>query len=54
MTTVVVTYILVAPEGFQLSYLFSVIISVLVAVALTGWFFTLTAITKSDKKLYYK
>jgi carbon starvation protein CstA len=39
MTMVVMTYILVAPEGFQLNYTISVWISVAVTVLLGVWFF---------------
>jgi carbon starvation protein CstA len=39
MTAVIVTYILVAPEGFQLPYIFSCTIGIIVALALTTWFF---------------
>jgi len=38
MTTVVVTYILVAPEGFHIEYLYSCIVGVLVAIVLSVWF----------------
>ena len=37
MTTVVTTYILVAPEGFSLPYTFSLVIGVLVAAILSFW-----------------
>ncbi len=51
MTVIVVSYILIAPEGFQFSYSLSVIVGVVVAVVLTGWFFRLMAVTKVDKRL---
>ncbi|GAA3615338.1 carbon starvation CstA family protein [Flavivirga amylovorans] len=38
MTVVVVTYILVAPEGFQLPYVLSCIIGVVIALTLSVWF----------------
>ena len=38
MTTVVTTYILVAPEGFSLDYNLSLTIGILVAVILSFWF----------------
>lgn len=38
MTTVTTTYILVAPEGFQLPYVFSYITGTVVALVLMGWF----------------
>ncbi|MCD4770326.1 MAG: carbon starvation protein A, partial [Bacteroidales bacterium] len=38
MTAVTTTYILVAPEGFQLPYMFSYITGTSVALVLMGWF----------------
>ncbi len=38
MTAVVTSYILVAPEGFQLHYVFSYITGISVALLLMGWF----------------
>ncbi|MCL7752655.1 carbon starvation protein A [Polaribacter sp. Z022] len=38
MTIVVTTYILVAPEGFSLDYMLSLITGIVVAVALSIWF----------------
>ncbi len=38
MTTVVTTYILVAPEGFQLPYQISYIVGIIVSVILSVWF----------------
>ncbi|MCD4694654.1 MAG: carbon starvation protein A, partial [Bacteroidales bacterium] len=38
MTAVTTTYILVAPEGFQLPYIFSYITGTSVALVLMGWF----------------
>ncbi|MCG6190495.1 carbon starvation CstA family protein [Maribellus maritimus] len=37
MTAVVITYILIAPEGFQLSYVISYTIGIIVALTLCGW-----------------
>ncbi|OEJ99008.1 carbon starvation protein CstA [Flavivirga aquatica] len=38
MTAVVTTYILVAPEGFNLEYKFSCIVGIIVSIALSTWF----------------
>lgn len=38
MTTVVVTYILVAPEGFMLNYTLSYSLGIVVALFVTAWF----------------
>uniref|UniRef100_UPI000B2C5460 carbon starvation CstA family protein n=1 Tax=Candidatus Symbiothrix dinenymphae TaxID=467085 RepID=UPI000B2C5460 len=43
MTMVVMTYILVAPEGLQLNYALSVWISALVTILLGVWFFRYAA-----------
>lgn len=47
MTSVVTTYILVAPEGFQLSYYLSLTIGCIVAVAVCVFFLLRAAISKS-------
>jgi hypothetical protein len=47
MTMVITTYILVAPEGFQLNYNISICVSAVITIALGIWFLIHT---KSDYK----
>ena len=54
MTAVVTTYILVAPEGFQLNYGLSYSIGITVAVLLTVWFIfskSISKIKEENKKI---
>jgi carbon starvation protein CstA len=50
MTVVVVTYILVAPEGFQLNYRLSYIVGIITALGLSLWFLLSKPISKLRTK----
>ena len=54
MTAVVTTYILVAPEGLQLSYYLSLNIGLVTSISLVGWFFNLKSKTIIEKQTQYE